>query len=177
MEIYHAGKRAPTPQYLSRLLAIGPLFELQELLEALLRPAVAAGEDIDPSEAPQKHILGRPRPDTPYTVQEVERIRVAHLLELPERDRSAGDIARKLDDRFCLVKTEPERFQVVGFCSCKDFGPGEGVQRGLPVAKCFTVMPRETVEQEYPDIEGYLLAGEGVDQRFEKGREAGRFSI
>src|ERR1051326_8333342 len=119
----------------------------------------------------QEDIVGAPGSDAPPPDERLYHCRVVEMLEHAELECPGGRCSRKLQDRNGLALAKAERLQRRARQPEDIARPRKGVKvagrrarsRGQPAKQC------------HPRGDGELLAGDGVEETLEDGRETWRF--
>ncbi len=148
--------------------------EPEPALQVVARADVVARKHVQASETAQQDVFRGPAADTAQGAQPRHGRRIVEVLEVVEIDLACSDGARERDDRLPLLPAEAEHAQLVRRALGEVVRRREGVS---PIACCVPTARagfRQPVEQLDTQAERDLLAGHGIDQRLEHGREARR---
>jgi hypothetical protein len=171
MEIEQPAEWVPSCQDVPDALVITRLPQAEPPLQTLTGTDVIPGEDMNPSQAAEQHVLGRPTPNAPQLTQSCDRILVIELHQRCQINLSRGHATSQLNERTALTDAVAERSEFSGLDLTKIF---RARKRMAPAVKAWAKPLRQTIEQDDPDRQAQLLAGDPVRQRFKQRGKAGR---
>lgn len=173
MKVDQTAIRVPAAHQGLRPGIIQGLTKAQPPAQAVAGPSVVAGEDLKPTQAPQKHVLGRPPADTPKPAEPGSGrpvIGVDQTLEV----EAPGDCPGQFQDSPGLLPAEAQGPQLGLVVAEQVFRPRE---RPKSFAGGFQGRPErlsQPVNEADAEVKADLLTGNGINQRLEYGRKSGR---
>ena len=103
MEIEKPAEWVPSCQDVPDALVITRLPQAEPPLQTLTGTDVIPGEDMNPSQAAEQHVLGRPTPNAPQLTQSCDRTLVIELHQRCQINLSRGHATSQLNERTALV--------------------------------------------------------------------------
>src|SRR2546425_13069499 len=127
MEIEKPAEWVPSCQDVPDALVITRLPQAEPPLQTLTGTDVIPGEDMNPSQAAEQHVLGRPAPNAPQLTQSCDRILVIELHQRCQINLSRGHATRQLNERTALIDTIPDGRKFMGRTLTKISRPRKGM--------------------------------------------------
>src|SRR5690348_8146341 len=167
MEVDEAGVIFPGGEESARLGVIGARAQAEVLLQVVPAADVVAGKNIEAAHAAEERVFGGPASNAAQGSEALERGLVVEIAKRFEVKFARCYGAAEFEDGAFFAGAVAQRVE----CARIEFGEIVWLRAGAKqiVARRWPAeIPHHSVEQHDADVERHLLAGDGVEQRFEQ---------
>lgn len=174
MKIKKTGIILPGREELASFFIIGTRAEAEMLLQIVPATDVVAGENVETTQSAKQGVFGGPAADAANGEKFFEGGGVVEFGERFEVDFTGGDGATEFENGALFILAVAESAERAGGKGSELGGRRAGMSGvGFSRRRCAEIF-HEPIQQHDADVQRDLLAGNGVEERFENRRIAGR---
>lgn len=165
MKIEQAGVFFPGREELASFIVVGAGAKTEMLTQIVPAADVIAGEDVEAAHAAKQSVFGGPAADAADGEKFFESVGVAERAERFEIEFTGCDGAAKFENGAFFVLAVAEGAKRAGG-EGREIGGRRASPRGGVGGSGVAKVLNEAVQQHDADVEGNLLAGDGIEESF-----------
>lgn len=173
MEVEQASVIFPGRHELAGFCVVGARAKAKVLFQVVPAADIVSGENIEAPHAAQERVFCGPTANAPNGEQFFERVAVVELMEGLEIQIAGSDRAAEFKNGAFFIVTVAEGAKCAGRDAGEILGQRTSVRGGIGRSGAAEIF-NQAIQEHHADVQGNLLARNGVEESFEDGGIAGR---